>query len=386
MKVLLIRDFYSEQKNKFEKAVEKEKIFNPEKIKQIANELIFDIQRAISVYLADEFEVIDIFSNCEKVQKKWEKDFFPSTPSFISKTLRKIKPAVSLDFYSQEDFYRILLKQVVFYSPEVIIVFPSEFISSELIKVIKEKTKIKVIGYHGATPRKIDFSVYDAFFSPFLPTVLKAKAGRTKAEYIPLAFEPAILEKLKEKYELKKEKSKQNQEDEKIFDVVFIGSFHMVHSSRKKLIEEISKDRYFDDKLHIFSQSHYAISENLRKFYRGKAFGLEYYFIISKSKIVINHHGDILPWAHNLRLFETTGIGSFLITDNLPNISELFLPKKEIETFSDIQECIRKIKFYLENEDKRKEIAKSGQMRTLKEHTYEKRTKEYKRIIREITG
>ncbi|GBD02914.1 Spore protein YkvP [bacterium HR19] len=381
MRVLLIRSFYPEQKNKLETAVEKEKIFAPEKIKQIANELIFDLQRALSTYLADEFEVIDIFSNCEKIQRKWEKDFFPSTPPFISKALRRIKPAVNLDFYSSEDFYRILLKQVAFYSPEVIIVLPPDFISSELIKVIKEKMKVKIIGYHGATPRKIDFSVYDAFFSPFLPTVLKARASGIRAEYIPLAFEPAILEKLKEKNELKKEK--QNQEDEKVFDVVFIGSFHTVHSSRKKLIEEISKDRYFDNKLHIFSQSYYAMSENLRKFYRGKAFGLEYYLIISKSKIVINHHGDILPWAHNLRLFETTGIGSFLITDNLPDISELFLPEKEIETFSDTQECIEKIKFYLEKEEKRKEIARSGQMRTLKEHTYEKRANEYKRIIRE---
>jgi len=46
---------------------------------------------------------------------------------------------------------------------------------------------------------------------------------------------------------------------------------------------------------------------------------------------------------------------------------------KEVETYDSIDECIDKIKYYLLNEEEREKIAKAGQVRTLKEHTYEKR-------------
>jgi hypothetical protein len=39
------------------------------------------------------------------------------------------------------------------------------------------------------------------------------------------------------------------------------------------------------------------------------------YRVLECSKIVINHHGDVAPWANNLRLFEATGTGALLLTD-----------------------------------------------------------------------
>ena len=55
---------------------------------------------------------------------------------------------------------------------------------------------------------------------------------------------------------------------------------------------------------------------------------------------------------------------------------ELFQIGEEIETFKTLEELKEKIKFYLENPEKRKEIAEKGYLRAHKEHTYKKRLSE----------
>ena len=62
----------------------------------------------------------------------------------------------------------------------------------------------------------------------------------------------------------------------------------------------------------------------------GQAWGRQMYQVLLRSKIVLNHHGDIAPYANNLRLFEATGMGALLLTDWKENLEEMFEPGKEI--------------------------------------------------------
>ncbi|MCX7909759.1 MAG: glycosyltransferase [Ignavibacteria bacterium] len=76
------------------------------------------------------------------------------------------------------------------------------------------------------------------------------------------------------------------------------------------------------------------------------------------------------------RVFEITGSGGFLLTQNAENLSEYFVDGKEIAVFENEKDLLEKINFYLSKEDLRCEIAYNGYKRALNEHTYEKRFKE----------
>jgi spore maturation protein CgeB len=81
-------------------------------------------------------------------------------------------------------------------------------------------------------------------------------------------------------------------------------------------------------------------------------------------------------------MFEATGMGALLITDSKKNMDEFFKSGSEVITYKSAEDLTAKIKYYLKNEKERLKIAKSGQKRTLKDHTYKKRMIELDKILR----
>ena len=103
-------------------------------------------------------------------------------------------------------------------------------------------------------------------------------------------------------------------------------------------------------------------------------FGLKMFQKIQESKMVLNKHIDISARSSsNLRLYEVTGVGSCLITDWKKDITRNFEPDKEIITYRTAEECLEKVSYLLDHEEKRREIARAGQRRTLRDHTFDMR-------------
>jgi hypothetical protein len=164
--------------------------------------------------------------------------------------------------------------------------------------------------------------------------------------------------------------------------VVFIGGLRENNKERTRLIEMICKEvpsfKFYGIGTRLLDQN----SPIWKKYHKEK-FGLEMYDILLNSKITINQHcPEAEDYACNMRLFEATGTGSLVITDHKKNISELFTPGREIITYKSHKECIEKIRYFLRHEEERKRIARAGQARTLKEHTYLIRMKELLEIIK----
>jgi hypothetical protein len=89
--------------------------------------------------------------------------------------------------------------------------------------------------------------------------------------------------------------------------------------------------------------------------------------IYRKSRIVFNTAAtDDL----NMRVFEATATGSFLLTENIPTIHDLYEDGVHLVTYNSMEDAIEKAHYYLENEDEREAIAKAGMQRTLNHHTY----------------
>ena len=98
----------------------------------------------------------------------------------------------------------------------------------------------------------------------------------------------------------------------------------------------------------------------------------------------------------NYRTFETTGhqceykhcnksgCGTFLLTNYTPGLEKLFDIGKEIVVYNDLNDLDNKVKYYLENEEEREKIAKSGYERSKKNHTYNKRCEELINMINEF--
>ena len=84
-----------------------------------------------------------------------------------------------------------------------------------------------------------------------------------------------------------------------------------------------------------------------------------------------------------MRLYEATGVGTMLLTDEKDNLGELFAPGRELVTYRDENELVERVNHYLQHDRERREIAAAGQARTLREHTYRHRMKELLAILRD---
>lgn len=71
------------------------------------------------------------------------------------------------------------------------------------------------------------------------------------------------------------------------------------------------------------------------------------------------------------RNFEIPGCGGFELSGRADDLDSYFRPDREIVTFGDRRELLRKIRHYLDNEDLRQAIADAGHQRVVREHTYD---------------
>lgn len=80
------------------------------------------------------------------------------------------------------------------------------------------------------------------------------------------------------------------------------------------------------------------------------------------------------------RPFETCAAGALLICEYAPGIEALLTPDVEAVFFTNTQEMIDKVKYYLAHPDEAQAIAAAGRARVLKDHTYAKRWEVLKQV------
>jgi hypothetical protein len=93
--------------------------------------------------------------------------------------------------------------------------------------------------------------------------------------------------------------------------------------------------------------------------------------IYSESQVVFNTSiaGDV-----TMRIFEGSATGALVLTDSTANgLPELFKLGAEIVTYTDDDDLLEKVHYYLAHADEREMIARAGQQRTLSQHTYRHR-------------
>lgn len=335
-------------------------------------------------------EAWPIYANNEYMQKVWAKEhgihiiddkkhcILPQQMARVKKIVNYINFSSKIPFLQLKKsvdvypawFYDILTAQIEYYQPDILLNQAINCISCQFMHKIKPNVGF-LVGQHAATrlDESENWGVYDLVVSSFPPTVEWFHKKGIPAELHRLGFEPQILSSLHKKG--------------KIYNVSFIGSLMpKTHNDRVVLLEEVCRKV---NTIKIWTPDINQLSKNspIRKAYSGEAWGRSMFQLLHDSKITINHHGSIPPYANNMRLYEATGVGTLLITDWKKNITDMFEPDKEIVVYRTPEECTELIQYYLEHDKEREAIARAGQERTLKDHIYFKRMEELVNLVAE---
>lgn len=311
----------------------------------------------------------------------------------------------------------IVLKQIKQFKPDVLWF---DVVNESLLKEIRRNfPEIRLIlGWVGsAIAKNKQWNLMDVIISCAPESVEKFRKEGKNAEHINHAFSPDILNQLSEKrkkegiifigqilrgeeYHLQREKMLLAIEKEfniKIYTPSFyIGYKDIIYCKLKQILydmaffmkkidfEYILKDIPLLERAMLWEERPIQpINMDLKKNFIKPVFGLEMFRAIQNAEIVLNIHADSSPlYASNMRLFETTGMGSCLLTDQKENMASLFKQDVEVVTYTSTEDCVDKIKWLYEHPKKIKEIAHEGQKRCLKDHTFHNRVGKFEMILK----
>jgi len=137
-------------------------------------------------------------------------------------------------------------------------------------------------------------------------------------------------------------------------------------------------------KLEFFPRAS-RVSKALSARIKQPVFGRDMFQEIATSKIAFNIHGDIAAnFAANMRMYEVTGMGTCLLTDWKPDITDYFEPNDEIVTYKSFDEAKEKINWLLNRPEELKTIAQKGQQRTLRQHNFTSRAQTIDSKIKQL--
>jgi spore maturation protein CgeB len=176
-------------------------------------------------------------------------------------------------------------------------------------------------------------------------------------------------------------------------DCSFVGGLSWIHIERInviKLLADRTPIQIWSDYPKLMSRgisqpkfwSAYLKLSSIRSRLNPSVWGMDMYRVLARSKITINVHAEVASGlAGNIRMFEATGMGALLITEDAPNIRDLFEPGKEVITYKSPEDLVELINYYTDKPQERAAIAQAGQARTLKDHDTVQRSKELLEIF-----
>ena len=297
----------------------------------------------------------EVICNCDPLQRQWAREhgLRLSPPLRLGRArFRGIPvPVVRPD---RRWLDQVLLAQVKATRPDVVHIHDPVRTDPGLLRALRPFTRLITAQIASPIVRPVDWTFYDGVLSSFPHFVQRFHQQGVPSAYLKLGFEPGILERLCHG---------------KPSAVAFVGGMTRSHQERIDFVESLARRLPID--WWGYGLENLRPESPLRAAYRGPAWGLEMYNTLYNARISLNHHIDTAEnYANNMRLFEATGVGSFLLTDQKSNLADLFEPGKEVAAYRSVEECIELAEYYLSHEDERRAIAQAGQQRTLSEHSY----------------
>lgn len=272
----------------------------------------------------------------------------------------------------------IVREQIEKFQPNICILYSPETFDTAFISQIKERNPGIIIGGYDGMDRQ-NTRLYDGYdfvvtCSEYISRYYSANGIATYP--MKFGFDPDVLNKT-----VVRSKKYQTSFSGSIFPNIHDDRFELLSFLQKSTSVTVASDYASSPNKTLFSRHVFRqlkslpfsrISDYLRLYLHnvGPLFGIEMFQFLRDSQLVLNMHGDKIHFAANIRLYETTGIGSCLLTDWKENISDLFEPDKEILTFKTKEEALDKILYCKSNPSFASSIAVKGQKRALSCYSY----------------
>jgi hypothetical protein len=305
-------------------------------------------------------EARDIVANNAPLQMRWAREHgvgFTPARRWRFRLRRGLVPWLAREG-GEEWLEEILAAQVRAYRPDVFYCHAIERLGGAFARRIRPHCGC-VVGQHAAELPHQDFEGYDLLVSSLPNLVARFRAAGVASEYVPLAFEERVLADLRP--------------TPRRYDVAFVGGLaDPEHAPGVRLLERLA------ERCHVavwgYGAHKLPADSPLRRTARPPIFGLEMFQALAAARIVFNRHSAVAgPHANNMRLYEATGVGAALLTDEKSDLHALFTPGVEVATYCDAEDCIAQVAALLADEPRREALARAGQQRTLREHTYRQR-------------
>jgi len=274
----------------------------------------------------------EIIANCAPLQKMWAEE--------------NRAPDIGVQTFVQ---------QIAALKPDVVYFHDLSLADSTVTQQLKGLVRLIVGQIASPVPRTADIRSFDLIVSSFPHFVDAFQRAGIRSLYQPLAFDPRVLSRL----------GPRNPKHA----ATFIGGVTPNHQARINLLSSICGVTRLDTWGYGYNQL--PADSNILRNYHGETWGHAMFTALRNSNLTLNSHIDVSStFANNMRLFEATGCGTLLLTEERENLRTLFRANEEIITYRSTQDCADKIQYFLRHEHEATEIALAGQRRTLTSHTY----------------
>ncbi len=310
----------------------------------------------------------DLVANCVPLQKTWATE---NGISFSAWALRLPHrtfrlPVIGAKLAALPGLMEVAIAQVRALKPDVLYCQDLSFFPGHVLQELKSHARLVVGQIACPLPPESFLKGYDLILTSFPHFVPRLQALGVASEYFRIGFDTRVLELLGTV--------------QKDIGASFVGGISRHHGKAIPLLEYLATNTPIE--FFGYGAKTLPRSSPIRKRHHGEVWGLDMYRALARSKVTLNRHINVAENnANNMRLYEATGVGSLLITDRKDNLDEIFEIGKEIVAYSSQEEAAELIRYFLDHPEEAAAIARAGQARTLREHTYLHRMEELVLIL-----
>lgn len=311
-------------------------------------------------------DAADVIADCVPLQLAWAREHRVLSARALSAVAGRAPHP--LGAAARRAFlHRVLDAQVEAYAPDVV------YLQDLWLLSRRELDRLRSRGYHVAgqiasePPPASRLEGFDLLVTSFPHYVGRFAALGVRSAYLPIAFHADVLDRVAS--------------GARPHGAVFVGGVNpRVHPAGTALLERLCAQDLVD--VWGYGADELDPASPILARHHGEAWGLDAYRVLAASRIVVNRHIEAAEgFANNMRLYETTGMGALLLTEDAPNLDTLFAPGREVVTYASEEQLAERVRDLLAREGDRAEIARAGQARTLRDHTYARRIGELAEIL-----
>lgn len=293
--------------------------------------------------------------------------------TFIKKIVKKVFYNFLINKLQEK-----LLKEVLKFKPDVIMVFKGMEIQFKTLQLFKSKN-IKLVNFNGDHPYKFvskgsgndntiqSIKLYDLYLT-YSPVILKdlLQKNYLQSDTLTYGFDTRVVDCLLDESE--------------IIKCCFVGN---PDDKRAQIIKTLANSGIAIDvygtnwNTHIQNDAYIKIFDALK--------GINYWNTLKRYRVQINILREHNLGSHNMRTFEVCGVGGVLLSEYSIEQANLYTENKEVFFYSNMESLINMANQILKMPtDAINEIRKNASDKTINNYSYEKLSQLLVRKIKNI--